>query len=437
MRTRARRLWERINQGFWFLPGILSAAAVGLAFLTLWVDRSFRSKALPGTVAWSGGPEGARGLLGAIASSVITVAGVSFSVLIVALTLASSQFGPRLMRNFTRDRGHQISLGVLVGTFLFCLVVLRTVREGTEEFVPHVSVTAALVLAAVSIGVLIFFVHHVASSIQAENVVAKIGADLVRSVPEFFPDDDPRDGEAPAAPEFDDGAAGRVHASASGYLQAIEHEGLLALAGEHDAVFRLERRPGQFVTEGSLIAQVHPADRCTPALAREIAGHFLVGAQRTPTQDIEYAIHQLVEVALRALSPSLNDPFTAIACLDWLGAALGRIAQRSFPPTCLSDGDGRVRLIARQSDFEGVVDAAFVAIRQAARENAAVTIRLLEVLATIARESPAEHRRVLLKHAQLTMKESERAFPEEQDRADARARYEALVQAVAEKTSRS
>ena len=437
MRVRLRRFWDNLNSGFWFFPAVLLAASALLAVLTLRLDENYFEGRQPSIdFLWTGDADGARELLATVAASIITVAGVVFSILIVALALASQQFGPRLLRNFTRDRGNQLSLGVFIGTFLYCLLVLRTVRHGPGEtsFVPNLSVTTAIVLTTTSLGVLIYFIHHVATAIQAENVVAAVGRELDAAIRLYFPDSArTHRNETCDAEGFDFSTAAPVPARRTGYLQAIDTEALIRLAEQHDLLVRATRRPGHFITEGAPVAWVCPAAKCTPGLAQAVCDTLMVGNQRTATHDIEYSIYQLVEVAVRSMSAGINDPFTAIACVDWLGAAIVQIAHRSFPPACRYDGQGRLRLILNMVDFEGIVNAALDQIREVARDNVAVSVRILEVLATIAGQAPtSEQRQILLKHARMVRAQCETAFPEEHDRAAARERYEAVLRAAGE-----
>ncbi|MFN2431287.1 MAG: DUF2254 domain-containing protein [Gemmatimonadota bacterium] len=431
MRTRVSQLWEALRASFWFLPSLMAAAAVALSFASIELDERVGDEWL-GSLGWMyvNRPEGARALLSTVAGSMVTVAGVVFSITIVALTLASSQFGPRLLRNFMRDRGNQAVLGLFIATFLYCLLVLRTIHgEDDSAFVPHLAVTAGVVLAVGSMGVLIYFIHHVASSIQAENVIAVVARDLDGAIERQFPRDAAADEGVPPQELPPDAAA--VRARDSDYLQAVDTEGLVEFAAERDLVLHLRLRPGAFVTPGAVLASAGPVDRLDGEAADRIRAGFLLGTQRTITEDPEFAILQLVEVAVRALSPGVNDPFTAVACVDRLGAALCRLAARGAPSRHLLDEDGRLRLVVEIPTFSGLTDAAFHQIRQYARTSAAVTIRLLEALADVARETRTEEQReALRRHADMLIRGARDALPEELDRDDAEARHQALLTAL-------
>jgi len=250
----------------------------------------------------------------------ITVAGVAFSITIVALTLASSQFGPRLLRNFMRDTGNQIVLGTFIATFIYCLLVLRSVYSvGGHDFVPGISVTFAIALAVANVGALIYFIHHVSTSIHADRVIAAVYNELSEHIQRLFPEE------------------------------------LLKIAEEHDMLIDLQFRPGEFIVVGTALAKVKSAEHLKENLVEQIASSFILGPQRTPEQDAEFAIHQLVEVAIRALSPGINDPFTAITCIDHLGSALCILTGRVFPSPYRYDEEGNLRFIAKPLTFEGIL----------------------------------------------------------------------------------
>lgn len=448
MRIRLRHLWEVITTGYWFVPAVMMVSATALAFGLLYLDRVLVRSQGPHGWLYAGGPDGAKTLLSTVAGSVITVAGVVFSITIAALTQASGQFGPRLLRNFMRDSGNQIVLGTFVATFLYCLLVLRTIHgesEGGGAFVPHASVTAAVLLAAASIAVLIYFIHHVSISLQAPAVVAAVLADL-EGVLARLPDDQtgagvtidpsadgqdwPRGDRLP--PDFD-ATSVPVVAFREGYVQAIDYDELVAAAEACDLVLRLHYRPGDYLIESSTLLRAWPADRCPQDLPARVNAAFMCGRHPTPEQDVEHAVRQIVEVAVRALSPGVNDPFTAINCIDALGAGLCRVARRGLPGPDLFDGRGRLRVVTPVTTFEGLTDTAFNQIRQYGRTSVAVTIRLLEVIGICARQltAPAQ-RQALLGHAEMVYRQSTEAIPEPRDREDIRHRWEAVVRATAD-----
>lgn len=433
MKTRLSKLWDSTRTSLWFVPCCLMLAAIILAFSALAFDEYLAAQPSD-RFDWlyAGGPDGARALLATIAGSMITVAGVTFSITIVALTLASSQFGPRLLRNFMRDIGNQVVLGTFIATFLYCLLVLRSVRGADgEAFVPQVSVAIGLLLAVFSLGVLIYFIHHVSSSIEADNVVAAVCAECYAAIDSLFPEemgDAPADSTLGDAPDIEhmeqDGHA--IRASASGYLQAIDGGGLMMLTSQNDLTARLFRRPVDFIVAGTTLMFLCPASRVTEEIERGANHLFVLGSKRTPIQDVEFAINQLVEIATRALSPGVNDPFTAISCVDRLAVTLVTLARRKFPSRYRYDDEGNLRVIADVTDFEGALDASFNQIRQCARTNVPLLIRMLEAIASVSEQAkrPAD-RRALLRHAEM-LYACRDSIPEERDRDDLERRYEAV-----------
>ena len=417
--------WDRVRFSFWFVPAVMACLAVALALSAVELDKAVAEDWLQRLVwIYSGGAEGASLLLGSVAGSMIAIAGTVFSMTLVALSLASSQLGPRLLRNFMRDTANQVALGTFVATFVYCLLVLRTIRRADEvAFVPHLSVSIGVLLALVSIGVLIYFIHHVSVSIQADEVVARVGRELEDGIDRLFPGHLGKAlSEVSKAPNEADLAAAfarearPVGALEDGYLQLIDADALMALASEEDLLLRLERRPGHYLVKGRAMVLVWPGHRVTEALVGKINAAFVLGNQRTAAQDVEFSFRQLVEIAVRALSPGINDPFTAIACVDRLGSALCRLARRDMPSALRFDDHGRLRLVAPGSSFAGIVDTAFNQIRQSARSNPAVAIRMLDAIAQIAGHvQHAPDAACLQRHAGMIVRGARAAVPEPDD----------------------
>jgi uncharacterized membrane protein len=441
VRLRLLKLWEGARASYWFIPSLMTIGAVALAYAMVQVDA--RATGLTERLGWvySGGPEGARAVLSVVAGSVMSTAGVTFSITIAALSLASAQFGPRILHNFMRDTGNQVVLGTFIATFIYCLLVLRTVRGGESvgRYVPHLSVTVGVALGLASLGVLIYFIHHVSMSIQAPNVVAAVARDLHRQMEHVFPEQVGRE-PGPVRERADDsglpaGFEERAAPVASGhdaYLQAIDEERLMRVAVEHDLLLRVETRPGDFLLLGGRLLSVWPPERCNDRAGKQLRGAFVFGAQRTHTQDVEFAVDQLVEIAVRALSPGINDPFTAMNCLDRLGAALCHFARREAPSPLRMDDAGKLRVVVESRvTFAGMVDASFNQIRQYGRSSASVTVRILE---TIARVMPCargdEDRAALLRQAEMTARGARDAIPEPQDREDVEQRWRAVQRAA-------
>lgn len=436
------RLWDKMRASLWFVPTWMSVAAAGLALASRELEPVLAGSILE-PFLYPGDREGAMTLLSTVAGSMITVAGVTFSVTVVALSLASSQFGPRLLVNFMRDRGNQLVLGTFIATFLFCLLALGQGGDDPEA-VPTVSATLGLALALASVAVLIYFIHHVSSSIRAEQVIDGVARDLEGAVERLFPRTLAESGDdveaTHAETDFRDGPA--TTASRDGYVQWVDEERLLAIATGEGLVLRALRRPGHFVVEGEALVVAQRSggaagDDGEDALAPEVAEHlracFLLGRQRTPGQDPEYGVHQLVEVAVRALSPGVNDPYTALSCVDWLGAVLCKVGSRPLRSPRRRDADGTLRLVVDPITFGGMLAAAFNQIRQCAQTTPAVSIRMLETLERVGRSVSADERRTAVRvQADMVFHGGLFEGMQECDRRDMEERHRAVMEVLGE-----
>ena len=357
-----------------------------LGALMIWVDASLGTSWIEG-LGWyqQVRSDGAREVLSTIAGSMVTVAGVVFSITIVALSYASSQYGPRVLTNFMSDRGNTVTLGTFIATFLYSLMVLRTIRGGEEDFVPQYSVIVGMLLAVCSIGVLIYFIHHVLQSIHINHVVEKIGRQLVEDAQIRFPKliggSAPKD-QLPS-PELK-GKVGVATSDVTGYIQALDGDKLLDLAREADVLIRLRYRPGDFVMEGRGLADIEPSGDWSDKCNEELRTCFTVGAKRTPKHDLMFLVSELVEIAARALSPGVNDPMTAVTCLDWLGAGGTEFATRELPGAVRLDKEGTPRLITSPDDFGYFVDRSFGRLRQYAAADTIAALHLLRVVGEVA-----------------------------------------------------
>lgn len=415
MIPKLRHGWQETRDSFWFVPALIVLGAVGLATLLIALDaRNELHFERQWPLVFGAGASGSRSLLTAVASSMITVAGVIFSITIVALSLASSQYTSRVLGNFVRDRMNQAVLGVFVGIFAYCLVVLRTIRGGDEgEFVPSLAVLGGLTLAFVGIAFLIYFIHHVSISIQASIIIAAVARETIAVVDRLFPeelgDGDADDAGSPPALEERDWSV--VAAREMGYIESVDGEGLLAIAKEHGLLVRMERGIGEFVSEGCPLVAVASAQRPDPDLVARLNGVFVVSRHRTMHQDVGFGIRQLVDIGMKALSPGVNDTTTAVICVDYLGAILARLAVRGMePPHCHEEG--RLRVIARGPSFESLLKEAFDPLRQNASGNVAVLTRLLQALETIAyRTTDARRRQALRQQAGAIAAVAESTIP--------------------------
>jgi uncharacterized membrane protein len=424
-----------LRSNLWLVPAIEVVAAALLFACTYALDRAaydgvFR---VPGW-AISGGPDVARTVLTAIAAAVITVVGVVFSIVIVALTLTSTQFGPRMLRTFIRDRGTQFSLGTFVATCVYAVLTLGSVGQGSHgSFVPHISVTVTLALMLADLAVLIYFLHHIAVQIQLPQVIAGIAGDLQSAI-ELQAGDESAVADAELAAVVIasmTGPGGDVAAPRSGYLQYIEHKTLVAVAAQVDAMVHVLYRPGHFIVQGHPYVRVWPASAARQ-VAHELAGAHVTGPYRTLAQDVSFGMDQLVEICIRALSSAINDTFTALTCIDWIGDSLYKVTGRWQPTRVYRDSGGAVRVIATETTYARLVSRAFEKIRQAGRGMPAVLIRQLDALARIMeRTTSSRDRQVLLDQAAMIQRLGESSVDEPGDRADISSAYQAVLDAHA------
>ncbi|MGI8610887.1 MAG: DUF2254 domain-containing protein [Sphingomicrobium sp.] len=416
MRGHFFRLIESLRASYWFVPSVMALLAIVLGAVVVWLDSGPIVGLLDG-LGWyqKAKPDGAHQVLSTIAGSMITVAGVVFSITIVAIAYAASQYGPRILSNFMSDRGNQVTLGTFIATFVYCLVVLRTIRGGDEgEFVPQMAVMVGLGLALCSIAVLIYFIHHVPNSIHINNVVARIGKQLLRSVDDRFPAQvgDPPDEDEPVPEKFsagehalEEGAGAKpVYARTNGYIQAVDDEALMDVACDKDLILRLHHIPGDYLFEGERLVSAWPADRADEATCDALRRGYSVGNNRTPSQDILFLVDELVEIAARALSSGVNDPYTAITCLDWLGAAVAQMGRRRMPSPRRVDRQGTVRVIAVPDSYAGFVERGFGRMRPYVARDVTAALHMLDTLAQVsARCRPFDRSQLLAAQAETLL----------------------------------
>ncbi|MBO6784629.1 MAG: DUF2254 domain-containing protein [Alphaproteobacteria bacterium] len=405
---------ETVRASYWFLPAVMVVCSILLASLTQWLDARVDPGWLEGFEwLYSNQTVGARAVLSTIASSMITVAGVTFSMTIVSVSNASAQFGPRLVANFMRDRGNQITLGIFIATFTYCLMVLRGVRDGVADdsevvaFIPHISVLVAVLLAFASISVLIYFIHHVPETINVGNIIAKIGRDLRRSVDELFDgNDEPTQTDLSGRQgrtEFETyeiAQSTTVASDRSGYVRALDLEEIFAIACKHDVKVRVEYVPGDFALVGEAIFYVLPGERASEDCVDALRACVSLSERPDRAQDVRFLVDQLVEIIARALSPGVNDPYTAINCLNLLMDSLALATRRSSPASVRMDSDGNARVVSNPYDFERLAKSIFRQSLQYVASDRNVTLHVMHMIATVgSRSNQPAHREALRKHA--------------------------------------
>ena len=391
-------------------------SAIGLSFGTNYLDRTLGFAWLDSfRLLHVNQPDGARVILSTIAGSMITVAGVTFSMTIVSVSFVSSQFGPRLIGNFMRDKGNQVTLGTFIATFVYCLLTLLSVRnaeegpEGAEDlivtFVPHFSILFSLGLALASVIVLIYFIHHIPETINISNITGKIGNQLRCDIQLMFPDKLGVEDEGISSNVLDYSFAEtfrngeEIRSPTHGFIETLDETQLMRLASRHDLMIRLEYRPGDFAAENDVVMLVVPAELVTEDIETELRNCMAFGQERTPTQNILFLSDQLVEMIARALSPGVNDPYTAINCMNWLKCALGELGQRQVPDHRRYDADGDLRIITYPITFEHFADSIFEDARQYVATDRNAALHMLKVMADAGADLGDSQKSILLHHA--------------------------------------
>ena len=429
-------IWARLNANYWFYPALFATIGAILAFTLIYVDRNGFAQWL-NDVPWivPARPGGASNMLTVISGSMIGVASTVFSITIAAVAYASGNYGPRLLTNFMEDKGNQLSLATFIGTFVYAITVLRTVRAEDEAaatvsdaaatslpgFVPQLSLLVAYGLMGLSVAVLVFFLNHIPSSIRINHVLEGIGSRLIEGVKEAYPEDNTGK-DAPQAPE----GGQAVLAERTGYVQIVDFDGLIELAEERDVRLSLEVRTGDFVHPGMTLLRV--VGEQTDDL--KIGEYFTFGATRTPKQDPQFLIDELVEIGLRALSPGINDPFTAITALHWMGAATVQLGKRELVKMSSDDSDEEQRVFPLPDDFDHYLRRGFGAIRSAVSTSHTASLVMLDTLRQAAASIEDDSRKMLLRREGDRLIDQVRTHLQGPDMEDVEARYVAFTQAL-------
>lgn len=421
--------WDAITTSFWFVPALMGLAAIWMAAQIPKVDGAVGED--PHWLVYVGVQRDARDIVGTLLASMITMTSLVFSITMVVLTLAASQFGPRLVRNFMASRRTQFVFGTYVLTIIFCLLLYGAIgwRPGDGPY-PYVSVSVAIGLTLLSVALLILHVHGLARSLVSETVIELVGQELDDGIANLEPLEKGagQDPEAALPADFEEKAA-FCGLRRGGYVQTIEFEDIIDAARSAGVIVALRFRAGDYVVEGGRDIGVYPAEQFNPELRDAIARAFTIGPNRTPVQDLEFSIRHLVEVAVRALSPGINDPYTAVAVIDRLSASLARLMSRALPRGVLADETGETRVIWERPTYASLVGAAFRQIRQNGGDKPLVLLHLLAAIQRIAPHVRTGSQRDVLNDELQTIAETARR--EVKDPADL-ARVEQHVRATSE-----
>lgn len=439
MNNRLGHYWQQLRESLWFVPGVLVLLSFGLAYGLVEFDTNTAwkgKKQFP--LLFGNGAEGARGMLTAIAGSMLTVAALIFSLTLSTITQVSSQYSPRVLRNFMSDRLNQFIMGYFVSVFAYCLIVLGTIRGSDEgQFVPATAVVVGLILALGGVAALIVFIHHIAESLQTGTIVTHIFHETGKAIDNLFP---ATVGESLPDSNYDENDLRlateptgwwTVRAGQVGYLQRIDTDGLLQWATRHELIVRQEKEVGSFLGEGTVVFSVRSDNkRSEPIKAdwpTDLMTYITVGKHRSIDQDASFGIQQLVDIALKALSPGINDTTTAIMTIDFLGAIGEQLAGRVFPSRLRSDGNG-LRLIVATRSFDQFIQLAFDLPRINAKGNHAVLLRLIQALALTARAtSSADRQPVLREQATLLLAWANQTLESDYEKKTVRDSYAALL----------
>lgn len=434
--SRIGHLWSGVRSSFWFVPSVMVLGSITLAVALILIESANSDRWLARWPLLLGaGADGARAMMSTIAGSMITVVGVTFSTILVVLALASSQYTSRILRNFMRSRVTQIVLGVFTSIFTYCLIVLRSIRSGDDgAFVPNMAVSFGFVMALAGVGALIFFIHHIASSIQASSIISSVARETIAAIDGLYLE---RTGQVSASDS--DEELPRAEASAnwqpvmarkSGYIQKVNAAALLRLANDMQTAVRMEHAVGEFVVEATPLASVAleaPLER-EAAIALQAA--FGISGYRTVEQDATFGIRQIVDVALKALSPGVTDTTTAVMCIDYLTAILAKVAPRQLPSFHRYQ-EGELQLLAKSPTFESLLAESFDQIRGKSGGDTAILLRLLSAFATLAGlTTDPDRRRLLWQQVRSVAELAERTVESPHDRATIQATLERVDEAL-------
>jgi uncharacterized membrane protein len=411
--------WDSFRGNFWFLPTTMSIAAIVVCLLLLQFDQRV-GFILPETGA--GSLNSMRSVLAVLIGALVTALSIVFSSTVVVLTLAASQLGPRLLRTYVRDRSNQVLIGIFSSTVFYNLTALFVLGRLQESGgIPNFTVLGGFLMTCAALFVLIYFIHHVARNIQVPNVILNVSQELLNLIRNTYPEIEGKEAateevtnERSELPE----TVTPIHAVSSGYIQAVSTAVLMDLAKENNLVIQTMHRPGHFIIRKEVLARVHSNEPVPEEVESMIANCFILGNTRTATQDVEFVMIEIVEIAVRALSPGINDPFTARTCVDRLAEALCLLADRQQPNTDHFDDEGNLRLILDQGTFESFCGAAFHQIRQHASSDVYVLLHMMESLVRIMEHvRNIEQKKVLWHHAEMIHNAGQR-LAEEWDRKD-------------------
>jgi len=440
-RVTAHYKWDRLKVSFWFTPVVMSLVAILLAWAMFWVDERIPNQLLEGSrFILSGTPGELRSSLILMASTILTTAGVVFTLITLPLSTVAAQYGSRLLRIFLGDRTTQLVLGMFVATFVYCLAAaLSILPVEVQPEGPQITATFGLLLMLGTFASLIVLIQHISTTLQAPNIAAAAGTELrevVRSevLDEVMSGEDRKGRVEDPADILVEAEGYAVRVRKTGYIQYIDPEIMFALARDRKVAIRLVRKPGDFIQRDMTVALISPASQVDEELDQQIRHAFQIGNGRTPTQDVVYAVNQLVEMAVRAMSPAINDPFTAMTCLDYIGEGLALFIKQGEKSSLYYDHNGRLCLVLEPVTVDELLGTAFDMLRHCSCDNAIVLLHIIEVIDNVSQVAGSPYvRSELLRHVSLIQTESQAGELIDQDRQLIHLRCEALFNKLTNK----
>jgi uncharacterized membrane protein len=425
--------YQQLTSTFWFIPMLIIFISIGLSLITLKLDLDYPFK--PSGIlnlVFSENANSGRTTLATIAGAMIGVAGTVFSITLVVLQLASSQFGPRLLQNFMYKRLNQIVLGQYLATFLFCLIILNSISDiESYNFTPSISILVALVLAIFNLVLLIFYIHDVCMSIQPSTILRQLNTNILKSLNHLYPDvNNQIEGKQLDATIKVDHlhCVKEITCHTSGYIQYFSLESMLTFAVNNNVILEVCFKPGDYVTKHEPIIHVLSAHQEVDLPDVKPAHLFTLEYKKTAFQDIEFGLHQIVEIASKALSPGINDPYTAINCIDNLTDILSKMVSHNDPSPYVFDEDNNVRLIVKKDTFKDYLNIAFNQIRQYGANSPAILMKQIKSLKQVSQhDMHHQHQDELMRHAQMILTTGEKNFQIESDLNDLKASYQTLI----------
>lgn len=445
MNARLIKLWQDLQGSYYFIPGVMAVGSIILALVTAHIDRTY-DYGFFRDLGWfySNSPESARVILSTIAGSMITVAGVTFSMTMVAVSSAAAQYGPRLIGNFMRDRANQFTLGTFTSTFVYCLIILRVARTGDTgggedaltDLVPNFSLLVALAMTLGSVAVLIYFVHHIPETLNVGNITSRVGRKLRKDITELFPSEMGMGNlqKSPKEADYDIQKSVGVNAEAEGYLQAIDNDALMKFAMKHNAVVKLQYRPGDFIVKENVLLNVWARGPLSKEAYDDFRGCFAMGRERTAYQNTMFLADELVEILGRALSPGINDPFTAINCMNWFHSAVNAMCKGTLPSPYRFDEEDNLRVVAHPITFERLAEVIFGQSRPYVAADRNATLHMMTILTECAAEAKTPlQKEILVRHLEALKQSALEVLSMSVDKKEIETRYAEALKILADK----